>query len=96
LFLFANGFLEFGGIEGVVEPGGEDEEEDDQKGDDVGARSFGGSGHGRTMRCWPGEGGASNGATARAGRVPVIREWCAVQGSNLRPLPCEGNALPLS
>jgi hypothetical protein len=46
LFLFANGFLEFGGAEGVVEPGGEDDEEDDQKGDDVGARSFGGSGHG--------------------------------------------------
>jgi integrase len=23
-------------------------------------------------------------------------KWCAVQGSNLRPLPCEGNALPLS
>ena len=22
--------------------------------------------------------------------------WCAVQVSNLRPLPCEGNALPLS
>jgi hypothetical protein len=30
----------------VVEPGGEDEEEDDQKGDDVGARSFWGGGHG--------------------------------------------------
>ena len=23
-------------------------------------------------------------------------KWWAVQGSNLRPLPCEGNALPLS
>ncbi len=23
-------------------------------------------------------------------------QWCAVQGSNLRPLPCQGNALPLS
>ena len=23
-------------------------------------------------------------------------DWWAVQGSNLRPLPCEGNALPLS
>ena len=23
-------------------------------------------------------------------------EWCAMQGSNLRPLPCESNALPLS
>ena len=22
--------------------------------------------------------------------------WCALQGLNLRPLPCEGNALPLS
>ncbi len=22
--------------------------------------------------------------------------WCALQVSNLRPLPCEGNALPLS
>ncbi len=22
--------------------------------------------------------------------------WWAVQGSNLRPLPCEGSALPLS
>ena len=25
-----------------------------------------------------------------------IEEWCALQGLNLRPLPCEGNALPLS
>jgi len=25
-----------------------------------------------------------------------IEEWCALQVSNLRPLPCEGNALPLS
>ena len=25
-----------------------------------------------------------------------IERWCAVQVSNLRPLPCEGNALPLS
>ena len=24
------------------------------------------------------------------------KKWCAVQVSNLRPLPCEGNALPLS
>ena len=24
------------------------------------------------------------------------KEWCALQVSNLRPLPCEGNALPLS
>ena len=23
-------------------------------------------------------------------------KWCALQGLNLRPLPCEGNALPLS
>ena len=23
-------------------------------------------------------------------------KWCALQVSNLRPLPCEGNALPLS
>jgi hypothetical protein len=22
--------------------------------------------------------------------------WCAVEGLNLRPLPCQGNALPLS
>ncbi len=49
MFLFTNGFLEFGGVEGVVEPGGEDEEEDDQKGDDVGARSFWGGGHGGAM-----------------------------------------------
>lgn len=26
----------------------------------------------------------------------LIQKWWAVQGSNLRPLPCEGNALPLS
>jgi len=25
-----------------------------------------------------------------------VGEWCALQVSNLRPLPCEGNALPLS
>jgi hypothetical protein len=25
-----------------------------------------------------------------------IEKWCALQVSNLRPLPCEGNALPLS
>jgi hypothetical protein len=25
-----------------------------------------------------------------------VGEWCALQGLNLRPLPCEGNALPLS
>ncbi len=25
-----------------------------------------------------------------------IQEWCAVEVSNLRPLPCQGNALPLS
>src|SRR6267154_5942057 len=24
------------------------------------------------------------------------RKWCALQGLNLRPLPCEGSALPLS
>ena len=28
--------------------------------------------------------------------VAKSREWCALQVSNLRPLPCEGNALPLS
>jgi hypothetical protein len=25
-----------------------------------------------------------------------LRKWCALQGLNLRPLPCEGSALPLS
>jgi hypothetical protein len=29
-------------------------------------------------------------------RTTVGSIWWAVQGSNLRPLPCEGNALPLS
>ena len=31
-------------------------------------------------------------------RIPCIlnKKWCAVQVSNLRPLTCEGNALPLS
>jgi hypothetical protein len=28
--------------------------------------------------------------------LPKIERWCALQVSNLRPLPCEGNALPLS
>ncbi len=28
--------------------------------------------------------------------VAKSEEWCALQVSNLRPLPCEGNALPLS
>ena len=40
----------------------------------------------------------------KTGTRPVSHEspcfqgliWWAVQGSNLRPLPCEGNALPLS
>jgi len=32
-----------------------------------------------------------------AGRIlSKVGEWCALQVSNLRPLPCEGNALPLS
>ena len=26
----------------------------------------------------------------------VVGEWWAMQGLNLRPLPCEGSALPLS
>ncbi len=26
---------------------------------------------------------------------PTLREWCALQGSNLRPLPCEGNGTTL-
>ena len=32
------------------------------------------------------------------GRNPVFsgKKWCALQDLNLRPLPCEGNALPLS
>lgn len=30
------------------------------------------------------------------GRLLHVAVWWAVQGSNLRPLPCEGNALPLS
>jgi len=25
-----------------------------------------------------------------------LKKWCALQGLNLRPLPCEGSALPLS
>lgn len=33
--------------------------------------------------------------TRPASRKYLI-SWWAVQGSNLRPLPCEGNALPLS
>jgi hypothetical protein len=31
-----------------------------------------------------------------ADTIGVQLMWWAVQGSNLRPLPCEGNALPLS
>ncbi len=27
---------------------------------------------------------------------PGLEKWCAVQVSNLRPLPCQGSALPLS
>ena len=26
----------------------------------------------------------------------AMKKWCAVQGSNLRPPPCQGDALPLS
>lgn len=29
-------------------------------------------------------------------KLIVNKGWCALQVSNLRPLPCEGNALPLS
>ncbi len=29
-------------------------------------------------------------------RRPAGQRWCTLQGSNLRPLPCEGSALPLS
>ncbi len=35
-----------------------------------------------------------SGAASRI--LSKIGEWCALQVSNLRPLPCEGNALPLS
>ena len=28
--------------------------------------------------------------------VAGVGKWCALQGSNLRPHPCEGCALPLS
>jgi hypothetical protein len=37
-------------------------------------------------------------ATARVAQVIDLFGifWWAVQGSNLRPLPCEGSALPLS
>ena len=30
------------------------------------------------------------------GAFRAEKKWCALQGLNLRPLPCEGNALPLS
>ena len=41
-------------------------------------------------------GGACRKATARQ-PVDIFRNcWWAVQGLNLRPLPCEGSALPLS
>ena len=43
---------------------------------------------------------ANKGGKSRVGMgwrvLSQIEEWCAVQVSNLRPLPCEGNALPLS
>lgn len=33
----------------------------------------------------------------RTVRIKMVRrEWWAMQGLNLRPLPCEGSALPLS
>jgi integrase len=35
-----------------------------------------------------------SGAASRI--LSKIEKWCALQVSNLRPLPCEGNALPLS
>ena len=41
------------------------------------------------------KGGKSLSGAAWRG-VSKIEEWCALQVSNLRPLPCEGNALPLS
>ncbi len=31
-----------------------------------------------------------------SGYFTLLKRWCAVQGSNLWPLPCQGNALPLS
>jgi hypothetical protein len=39
------------------------------------------------------EGGRSGAAKAQ---VCDLRLWWALQVSNLRPLPCEGSALPLS
>ena len=39
-------------------------------------------------------GKSSSGGACRI--LSKIGEWCALQVSNLRPLPCEGNALPLS
>ena len=42
----------------------------------------------------------NNGGLSVAGMVrrflTTLEKWCAVQGSNLRPLPCQGSALPLS
>jgi len=35
-------------------------------------------------------------ASAEAAENPTALGWWALQDSNLRPLPCEGSALPLS
>ena len=49
----------------------------------------------RLTQGWP------EGCISGSERLPRLRKrrlsaWWAMQGSNLRPLPCEGSALPLS
>ncbi len=83
LFLFANGFLDFGGIEGVVKPGGEDEEHDHQDGDNVRAGAFGEGEHVGAMRSYPEEGSASNEVTGRADSVAWDSEM--VRGAGFEP-----------
>ncbi|ALN80375.1 hypothetical protein LA76x_2241 [Lysobacter antibioticus] len=56
---------------------------------------------GLAMRSWAGRRAQAMAATVlRKRKKPACAglswNWWAVQGSNLRPSPCEGDALPLS
>ena len=60
-----------------------------------------GSGRGKAMNKGPARKGgpqrrSSTGARTQLDCASPNRGWCALQDLNLRPPPCEGDALPLS
>ncbi len=81
----------------MVQPCGEDDQNDEKQSGDVGSGAFRERRHGYRLIV-SGSASASKGRrdTTAINCVSSDKKWCAVQGSNLRPLPCEGSALPLS